>query len=584
MSEDVQDTSEEEIPGEYSDEGESGSPTDSRTYYHRGNAYYEKGDFDKAIENYNMAIVLNPNFSEAYFNRGLSYYNKKDFDKSIADYTHSAELDPRNAVIYNNRGDAFYRKQDFDKAIIDYDKAVSLNPRYLKAFYNRGLAYACQQDYEKAIEDFDKVLELNPNFAEAWHIRGLAYDYMGNYDKAIADYDKAIELNPNFTEAINHRELAKGKKERGEVPGSEPGVAGATTGGGSGTGDGTQGTVNIAKMLQHPKNTFDSVAGMEKTKEQIRDGIVYPLRNPELARKYGKLGGGGIMLYGPPGCGKTFIVKGAAGEAQCAFINAKISDIMDMYVGNTEKNLHAIFEGARKNTPCVLFFDEVEAMGGRRDQMGQQPYQKMAVNQLLYEMDGVEANNVNVLVLAATNAPWDVDPALRRSGRFGKLIFIPEPDMKSRMQILKFHGKDKPIAKRIAWWRLALATMGYSSADLKQVSDDAAAIPWKEAFLGKKQRDVTTADYIKAIKKKKSSLGPWYESAKKEIGQQEEKSVVDGKEHIKISDSKMGAGEKEQFKELLDLIKKNNKWYWKIVKSTVRNFALYVLGLSPIQF
>lgn len=553
------------------DEEETGgkpSPTDARTYYHRGNAYYEKGDYDRAIENYNMAIVLNPNFSEAYFNRGLAYYNKKEFDKAIADYTRSAELDPRNAVIYNNRGDAHYRKQDFDKAILDYDKAISLNPRYLKAYYNRGLAYACQQDYERAVEDFDKVIELNPNFAEAWHIRGLAYDYMGDYEKAIADYDKAIELNPNFTEAINHRELAKGKMERG---GGE-GPAGVPTGGETG------GTINVAKLIQRPTITFADVAGMDKVKEEIRDAIVYPLMNPELARKYGKLGGGGILLYGPPGCGKTFIVKAAAGEGKLAFINAKISDILDMYVGNTEKNIHAVFEGARKNAPCLLFFDEVEALGGRRDQMGQQPYQKMAVNQLLYEMDGVEARNENVLVLAATNAPWDVDPALRRSGRFSKLIFIPEPDYTSRKQIFQFHARGKPIG-RIWWGRLARATMGYSSADIKNISDEAAGIPWKEAFLsgGKRQREIRMSDYLKAIKKKRSTLGPWYESAKKEIGQQEEKTIVDGKEHIKITDSKMGPGEKEQFKDLLDLIKKNNKWYWKAIKWFVRNFSLYII-------
>ncbi len=584
-----------EAGGGFGDEGQEdyddfgggdSSPTDARTYYHRGNAYYEKNDFDKAIENYNMAIVLNPNFSEAYFNRGLCYYNKKEFEKSISDYNRAAELDPRNAVIFNNRGDAFYRKQDFEKAIVDYDKAVSLNPRYLKAYYNRGLAYACQQDYERAVEDFNKVIELNPNFAEAYHIRGLAFDYMGNYEKAVADYDKAIELNPNFTEAINHRELAKAKWERGEVPaeggGGAGGPMGATTGGPEGGG-----TVNVKKLLQHPTGTFNDVAGMEKTKEEIRDAIVYPLKDPELARKYGKFGGGGIMLYGPPGCGKTFIVKGAAGEAQCAFINAKISDVMDMYVGNTEKNLHAIFEGGRKNSPCIVFFDEVEALGGRRDQMGQQPYQKMAVNQLLYEMDGVEARNENVLILAATNAPWDVDPALRRSGRFSKLIFIPEPDMRSRLQIFKYHSKNRPMSKNIDWARLGLATMGYSSSDIKTISDEAASIPWKEAFVAQqagkqvKQRDVQMRDYIKTIRKRKSSLGPWYESAKKEIGQQEEKTVVDGKEHIKITDSKMGAGEKEQFRELLDLIKKNNKWYWKMWKWTVRKFALYAMMFAP---
>lgn len=545
--------------------------TDARTYYHRGNTYYEKGDYEKAIEAYNTAIILAPTFSEAYFNRGLCYYNLKNFDKAIMDYSKSADLDPKNPVIYNNRGDAYYRKQDFDTAIKDYDRALSINPKYLKAFYNRGLAYACQQDYEKAVEDFTEVIGLNPSFSEAYHIRGLAYDYLNQLDKAVQDYDKAIELNPNFTEAINHREIAKGKQGGG-------GGGGVTsTGGEAGQNQG----INAVKLLSKPKMKFTEVAGMLKMKEEINEAIVYPLLKPDLARTYGKLAGGGIMLYGPPGCGKTFIMKAAAGECNSNFINAKISDIVDMYVGNTEKNLHNIFETGRKNSPCIIFFDEVEALGGRREDMNQATaYMKMAVNQLLFEMDGIESNNANVLVVGATNAPWDVDPALRRSGRFGKAIIIPEPDFTSRREIIKMHVKKVPAASGIVFNRLALATVGYASADLKAIVEEAAAIPWREAFKTGKQRAVNTGDFINAIKKKKSSLPPWYEQAKKQIGQQEEKTVVDGKEHVKITDSKLASAEKEAFKELLDIIKKRNEIWNKAYVWILRNIGLYV----PIPF
>jgi len=545
------------------------SPTDARTYYHRGNTYYEKGDYERAIEAYNTAIILNPTFSEAYFNRGLCQYNLKNFDKAIADYTKSAELDPKNPVIYNNRGDAHYRKQNFNPAIEDYDRAIAINAKYLKAFYNRGLAYACLQDYEKAVEDFSEVIVLNPSFSEAYHIRGLAYDYLNQIDKAIADYDKAIELNPNFTEAINHREIAKAKLAGG-------GAGTATMGGPDGQQQ-NQG-INAAKLLTKPTMKFDSVAGMKKMKEEISEAIIYPILKPDLARTYGKFGGGGILLYGPPGCGKTFIMKAAAGECSSNFINAKISDIVDMYVGNTEKNLHNIFETGRKNCPCIIFFDEVEAMGGRREEMNQSnAHMKMAVNQMLFEMDGVESHNDNVLVVGATNAPWDVDPALRRSGRFGKTILISEPDFTSRVDILKMHAKKVPaMAKHIAFRRLALATIGYASADLKAIVEEAGAQPWREAFHGGKQRVVTTADFLRAIKKKRSSLPPWYEQAKKAIGTQEEKTVVDGKEHVKLTESKMAGAEKEAFKELLDIIKRRNEIWYKAYVWMVRNVALYL--------
>ena len=557
----------------------SPNPVDARTYYRRGNQFYEKNDFEKAIENYNMAIILNPYFSEAYFNRGLSYYQIKNFDKSISDYTKSSELDPRNPVIYNNRGDTYYSKQDFEAAIVDYNKALNLNPKYMKAYYNRGLAYACLQDYERAIEDFTKVTELNPTFAEAYHLRGLAYEYINQYDKAIADYDKAIELNPSYDEAKRHKEIAVSKKQSGYITTPDYGAPGGapmanTTGGDPNMQN--QG-INAVKLLQKPTVNFKDVAGMDKLKEEIRESIVYPLMKPDLARAYGKLAGGGIMLYGPPGCGKTFIMKAAAGECSSSFINAKISDVLDMYVGNTEKNIHNIFETGRKNLPCILFFDELEGLGGRREDMGgSQQYMKLAVNQLLYEMDGVEANNESLLVVGATNAPWDVDPALRRSGRFGKTIYVPEPNTKSRRDILALHSKKRPLAPGVNFTRISKATIGYSSSDLKAVVEDAASIPWRDAFKSGKQRKVTTGDYIKAIKKRKSTLPPWYAQAKKQIGQQEEKSIIDGKEHIKVTDSKLALAEKEAFKELLDIIKYRNKVWYQIYAWLMRVLYLYL--------
>jgi transitional endoplasmic reticulum ATPase len=312
-------------------------------------------------------------------------------------------------------------------------------------------------------------------------------------------------------------------------------------------------------------------------------------------------------MYGPPGCGKTFIVKAAAGECQAGFINAKLSDLLDMYVGNTEKNIHKVFELARKNTPCLLFFDEVEAIGGRRDQGEGQQYMKMAVNQMLYEMDGVEANNMNVLIIAATNAPWDVDPALRRSGRFSKTIYVPEPDFGSRVAILKMHAKKRPLAPLIQFRLLGLATMSYASADLKAIVDEAATIPWREAFLGiekkvdalikqgmtkeeaesiakkqVKQRSITLGDFVSAVIKKRSSLPPWYEQAKKQIGKQEEVTIVDGKEHKKVTDSKMGPGEKEAFKDLLGTINTRNQWWYKAMNFIYKQVLLTILRILVV--
>ncbi len=528
---------------------------DPREYYFRGNEYYEKGDYDKAIENYNMAIILNPSFMEAYFNRGLCYYNKKDYDKAIKNYTKAIELDPNNAVIYNNRGDAYYKLQKYDLAIKDYDRALDLNKKYLKAYYNRGLAYAVMEDYDSAINDFSKVIELDPDFAEAYYVRGLAYEYLENYDRAIEDFQKALELNPDLEEASNHLESVKIKKEA--------------------QGEG-QSKVDEVKLVKRPSITFKQVAGMKKVKELFYDNIIRPLQNPELARKYGKLGGGGILLYGPPGCGKTFIVKAAAGESGVSFINAKLSDLLDMYVGNTEKNIHKVFEAARKNAPAILFIDELEALGGRRENMNQSA-SRSAINQLLYEMDGVEAHNENVLIIGASNSPWAIDTALRRSGRFSKMIFVPEPDGQSRKELFKIYLSKRPVAKNIPYGRLARATMGYSAADIKQICDDAAAIPWKEAFLTGKERPVMLKDVLKVIRKSRSTLPPWYAAANKEIGKQKEVEVIDGKKHVREKESKLGPEEQQQFKELLDIIKNRNSLWYKIYSTVWRFIALYII-------
>src|SRR3989338_4257525 len=284
------------------------SSVDAKTYYQLGNDFYEKADYEKAIENYNMAILLNPIFSEAYFNRALCYYQLKNFDKSIVDYSKAAELDPPNSIIYNNRGDAYYRKQDFKEAVKDYDKAIQLNPNYLKAFYNRGLSYASLEEYEKAIEDFSKVIQLKEDFAEAYHLRGLCFEYANNLSTAIEDYEKALKLNPDLTEAKQHLEGAKAKQAH------------------EGTKEGEVKAGSDIKMLQKPNMSFEDVAGMIKMKEEIRDTIVYPMINPELAKHYGKLGGGGILMYGPPGCGKC-----VSGDTPVLLSNGDLKPISALY-------------------------------------------------------------------------------------------------------------------------------------------------------------------------------------------------------------------------------------------------------------
>jgi len=211
--------------------------------------------------------------------------------------------------------------------------------------------------------------------------------------------------------------------------------------------------------------TFDQVGGMEEIKRVIHRMVILPLSRPELYEKYGRKSGGGVLLYGPPGCGKTLLARATAGECGLPFINVRIEDVMDPYLGVSERNLHAAFERARANAPCVLFLDELDALAFARHKHGGSEARRL-VDVLLQELDAIGSENDGLLVLAATNAPWDVDEAMLRPGRFDRVIFVPPPDEPARADILTVLTKDVP-AYGLDVKALAAQTPMFSGADLR---------------------------------------------------------------------------------------------------------------------
>jgi len=269
-----------------------------------------------------------------------------------------------------------------------------------------------------------------------------------------------------------------------------------------------------------PEITFKDVANLSKAKDEINKSIVYPIKNPELATKFGKEIGGGILLYGPPGCGKTYVAKATAGECDAAFFNVKITDIISAEAGESEKRLHSVFERASKNTPAIIFFDEIDALAGRRESgMGGE---KRLVNQFLSEMDGFKSVK-GIMVVGSTNAPWDVDPALRRAGRFTDQIYVGSPDYRTRVEIFKIHTRKRPVSPDVNYEKLAELTEGYSSADIKAICDHALEIPWEEAYHGGLERQANMRDFLTTLKERKSSLPPWYLLAEKQVAESGEK-------------------------------------------------------------
>ena len=326
----------------------------------------------------------------------------------------------------------------------------------------------------------------------------------GDTPRAVAQYKLGLERDPNAGDA----ELA-----------GRMGIA--TDAGADDTGELFEGRVRASYQagpsersadVERPSIRFADVGGMDGVKEEIGMKILLPIKHPELFAAYGKAVGGGILLYGPPGCGKKYLARATAGEIDASFISVGISDVLDMWIGSSERNLRSLFEQARYNTPCVLFFDEVDALGGKRADMSGGTARQL-INQFLAELDGVASSNEGILVLAATNAPWHVDAAFRRPGRFDRILFVPPPDAPGRASILRLQCAGKPI-DRLDFEHLAKITDGFSGADLKAVVDLAVEAKLREALKAGSLQPLTTKDLAGAAKRHKPTTREWFSTAR----------------------------------------------------------------------
>jgi SpoVK/Ycf46/Vps4 family AAA+-type ATPase len=258
--------------------------------------------------------------------------------------------------------------------------------------------------------------------------------------------------------------------------------------------------------------TLSDVGGMEELKARLEAAVLTPMRNPELGRLFAKSTRGGLLMYGPPGCGKTFIARALAGELGAKFMAVSLADVLDMYIGQSERNVHDIFETARRNAPCVIFLDELDALGRRRSQMGNNAA-RGSVNQLLHELDGALQDNAGVFVLGATNHPWDVDTALRRPGRFDRMMLVLPPDQPAREQILRYHLQDRPIAN-IDVAKVARLTEHFSGADLAYVCELAAEQALMDSVRAGTPRMIEMSDLEAAAGSVTSSITPWLQTAR----------------------------------------------------------------------
>ncbi|WP_135604532.1 26S protease regulatory subunit [Methanococcoides sp. NM1] len=336
-------------------------------------------------------------------------------------------------------------------------------------------------------------------------------------------YNEASKLSTDKTDKNTQRDLAEHLFAKAQSFKSS-GVQ--YSGSGTGTKEDTDES-SLSKddliMTEKPDIGFSDIGGLESVKEDIRKAIIYPFTHKELYQMYGQKAGEGILLHGPPGCGKTMMAKAAAKECGADFISVKTSSIVSKWVGASEKNIKKVFDTARECEKAIIFFDEIDSIGGRRSEA--EDYAKRVVNELLAQMDGVDTADDNLLVLSATNEPWAIDPALRRPGRFSKLVFIPEPDLPARIAIFKINLKKRPIDDDVNVEKLAEMTGSYSGADISAICKEAADIPLGEALRGAEPRKIKMDDFIKVLEQRKPSITSWYSEAKREIKKSGEEEV-----------------------------------------------------------
>ena len=254
-------------------------------------------------------------------------------------------------------------------------------------------------------------------------------------------------------------------------------------------------------LQEKPTAKLADVAGLDEVKETLREKVLLPFQRPEVFQRFKAKSGAGVLMYGPPGNGKTFIAKAIAGELDAAFFPVNASQIKDKYVGESEKNMQRLFDEARKHERAVIFIDEAEHLLSRRGN------RKIGVvTQFLMLADGLVENKNCLLLLAATNKPWSLDEAVERPGRLGTHIYVGPPDAKAREAILAYNMRGAPVGSDVVFAGIAARTEGYSGADLAETCDAAKMLAIKRQLNSGSAEQVTAADFAAALERVKPSV------------------------------------------------------------------------------
>ena len=433
-----------------------------------------------------------------------------DQDETIRVLREALKASPDNVSLRRHLADLLTKAGRHDDAVTEFREALKHAPSDPALKVGLARAYLANEQASHAGVVLESVLQASDAPADAYVLMARVALREGDVPRAVEVYKRGIELDPDAADPVLSDHLGvRPAAQDDEEEDDESEVFEGRLRNRASEGEADD---DASGKIERPKIRFDDVGGMQSVKEEIDIKIIQPLLQPDLYRAYGKEIGGGILLYGPPGCGKTYLARATAGQVEASFMAVGLSEVMSMWIGESERNLHKLFDRARRQTPFVLFFDEVDALGANRTDM-KTSGMRMVINQFLEELDGAKASNDGVLVLAATNAPWHLDPAFRRPGRFDRILFVPPPDEEARAAILEVMLKGKPTEK-VDYVKLAKKTEGFSGADLKGVVDLAIEGKLREAMKVGRPAPLTSKDLLGAAKRVKPSTREWFATAR----------------------------------------------------------------------
>jgi SpoVK/Ycf46/Vps4 family AAA+-type ATPase len=265
--------------------------------------------------------------------------------------------------------------------------------------------------------------------------------------------------------------------------------------------------------VEEPRTTLADVAGMPAIRRWLSTAFLTSLRDPKMRRLFGRSLRGGLLMYGPPGCGKTFLARALAGELEAGFLGIDLAHVVDMWLGYSRRSIHEIFETARAAAPCLLYLDQLDAIGprraGRRHSIG-----RGVVDQLVAELYSASEEHEGVFVVAATEHPWDVDSLLRQPGRLDHRLLVLPPDLQAREAIIRSVLAGRPLAEDLDLAGLAARTDKYSAADLAQLCESAAAAALEASLVSNSSRPIAMADFTRGLHEIRPSTPPWFELAR----------------------------------------------------------------------